>query len=627
MNLGLYEVPEWGITGVPDRALFDAIRTFQKGTQLKTDGVMKPGGKTETTLKTAAELVRRHGRNGDTILAHISPTEAELLHRVTDGGSINPETGLPEFFLGSILGGLASSFVGSFAGPAAGSLVGSALSSFAAPVIDKYVSKKVGKKIGGPLGEIAVNTLGGYLGSGSLADIGGGLGQSFGNAVGGYAKRKVSEKIGGPLGDNIGDMLGSNLSGAVGGVAANGLTNAFGLEAKPTSQPTAQHAPSPISDGVKDLLNPDFSSARTPDINPSGSRQSPARPTASTAPILGSPARTSSSKPQPQQQTPWLPPLLAAEPRVNTQEIKGKQPTLDLPAEILSSNARTADALMKTSNFSAIKPHIQDAWTNGGEQGRAEVMNLAQQMKDRNLEHGVKFEKDMGLKETDALDFGHDPFAKKSTIAPDLQVADNSVDAFKPLKDKVGVQVKVVPQDRFDTLYEKLHTREGGYVNHLHDYGGETNHGVTKKTLGRYQAKYGGLGKDGKDVAIKTLSRQQAKTVYKNAFYDHYRIDEIENEVLAEDVLDLHTNSRPDTAAKILQKSINDVLPSANLEVDGLIGSETIGALNKASSEERQKIHDAINLNRAAFYQKRIQEDPTQEDFDKGWRNRLDSLE
>jgi hypothetical protein len=39
------------------------------------------------------------GRGGDTILAHINPEEAMLLDAVTDGGSINPITGMPEFFM------------------------------------------------------------------------------------------------------------------------------------------------------------------------------------------------------------------------------------------------------------------------------------------------------------------------------------------------------------------------------------------------------------------------------------------------------------------------------------------------------------------------------------------------
>ena len=163
---------------MPDRALFDAIRKFQEGTKLNVDGVMKPGGETETTLKTAAELVRRHGRNGDTILAHITPAEAELLHSITDGGSINPDTGLPEFFFGAALGGLASSFIGSFAGPAVGATLGSVVGNVAGRAIGNYASKKIRQKIGGPIGEILGNTMGGYLGNGSYTNIAGGLYQA-----------------------------------------------------------------------------------------------------------------------------------------------------------------------------------------------------------------------------------------------------------------------------------------------------------------------------------------------------------------------------------------------------------------------------------------------------------------
>jgi hypothetical protein len=38
------------------------------------------------------------GRNGDTMLAHITPQEAMMLQRMGGSGTINPYTGLPEFF-------------------------------------------------------------------------------------------------------------------------------------------------------------------------------------------------------------------------------------------------------------------------------------------------------------------------------------------------------------------------------------------------------------------------------------------------------------------------------------------------------------------------------------------------
>lgn len=43
----------------------------------------------------------RMGRNGDTMIAHINPREAALLKARGGSGTINPHTGLPEFYEGS----------------------------------------------------------------------------------------------------------------------------------------------------------------------------------------------------------------------------------------------------------------------------------------------------------------------------------------------------------------------------------------------------------------------------------------------------------------------------------------------------------------------------------------------
>ena len=48
-------------------------------------------------LRKAAEELRKKGRGRDTMLAHITPQEAELLKARGGRGTINPETGLPEF--------------------------------------------------------------------------------------------------------------------------------------------------------------------------------------------------------------------------------------------------------------------------------------------------------------------------------------------------------------------------------------------------------------------------------------------------------------------------------------------------------------------------------------------------
>ena len=55
-------------------------------------------------IREMAALLQGMGRGGDTILAHINPQEAMLLDAVTDGGSINPITGMAEFFIDDITG-------------------------------------------------------------------------------------------------------------------------------------------------------------------------------------------------------------------------------------------------------------------------------------------------------------------------------------------------------------------------------------------------------------------------------------------------------------------------------------------------------------------------------------------
>ena len=48
-------------------------------------------------LPALAKIIQSKGRKGDTILAHINPREAALLKRRGGSGTINPETGLPQF--------------------------------------------------------------------------------------------------------------------------------------------------------------------------------------------------------------------------------------------------------------------------------------------------------------------------------------------------------------------------------------------------------------------------------------------------------------------------------------------------------------------------------------------------
>ncbi len=67
-------------------------------------------------IKQTAAKLETYGRNGDTMLAHITPKEAQLLKSVGGSGTINPKTGLPEYFLDKI----ANLFTGADSTKAAG---------------------------------------------------------------------------------------------------------------------------------------------------------------------------------------------------------------------------------------------------------------------------------------------------------------------------------------------------------------------------------------------------------------------------------------------------------------------------------------------------------------------------
>lgn len=94
----------------------------------------------EGGLADMARVLAAQGRNGDTMLAHITPAEARLLKSRGGAGTYNPYTGLPEFFLKKLFKGIkkavksllknpivrvvATVALASFMGPAAASVVG-----------------------------------------------------------------------------------------------------------------------------------------------------------------------------------------------------------------------------------------------------------------------------------------------------------------------------------------------------------------------------------------------------------------------------------------------------------------------------------------------------------------------
>jgi hypothetical protein len=128
-----------------------------------------------TNIKQIAQELQSYGRNGDTMLAHITPEEAEVLSLLGGSGTINPNTGLPEYwggfggFIGDVFGG-AADLVGSVVG-GIGDVVGSFVddpAKFAKNIANSIMDDPLKALATGAVSYFGLPALSSALGAGSI---------------------------------------------------------------------------------------------------------------------------------------------------------------------------------------------------------------------------------------------------------------------------------------------------------------------------------------------------------------------------------------------------------------------------------------------------------------------------
>ena len=161
----------------------------------------------------------------------------------------------------------------------------------------------------------------------------------------------------------------------------------------------------------------------------------------------------------------------------------------------------------------------------------------------------------------------------------------------------------------FGLFINKVLRLEGGYVNHPNDKGGCTCKGIT---LPVFRGMYG-AGLDCSD--LKTISDEQAATIYKKNYWDVCGGDKICNSQIANLLVDFAINSGCRTAIKSLQGLLD-------VGVDGVVGPQTIGAINAHS--DPHGLFEELMKARKNHYLTIVENNPNQKVFLKGWMNRLE---
>lgn len=110
--------------------------------------------------------------------------------------------------------------------------------------------------------------------------------------------------------------------------------------------------------------------------------------------------------------------------------------------------------------------------------------------------------------------------------------------------------------------------------------------------------------------------------VYERDYFNINRLQDLNDQQLAENVADCGVNCGTGTAARMLQKAFN-ISHSPNIkaiDVDGKIGNATINSVN---SDVAELIYRAYNQLRKAYYDNLIAKNPVYAKYKKSWYSRI----
>lgn len=162
----------------------------------------------------------------------------------------------------------------------------------------------------------------------------------------------------------------------------------------------------------------------------------------------------------------------------------------------------------------------------------------------------------------------------------------------------------------FEKILKKVLEFEGGYVNHPHDPGGETNKGITKKVYDAYRKT-----KNVSMRSVKYITDDEVKEIYYLNYWQTGKCNKLPK-ILSCAHFDSCVNHGLRQSALFLQRSID-------VKDDGVIGPITLERANK--SDYNIAMLRYINL-RDNFYHMLVNRNENLGVFLRGWLRRIKAL-
>lgn len=169
--------------------------------------------------------------------------------------------------------------------------------------------------------------------------------------------------------------------------------------------------------------------------------------------------------------------------------------------------------------------------------------------------------------------------------------------------------------NNFDSAINVILEHAGGYSNDHEDSGGETNFGITQKSLDSWWKLL--------DIpaTVKDLLRVDAIKYYKNVWWEKYNYGAINSLSIATKIFDMAVNMGTEEAHKLVQRALNCC--GYHIVVDGILGDDTLYFINKINSQGGDKtLKWELCDEQKWFYEHLVEEHPELEKFLAGWLNR-----